>query len=81
MLRNKLFSYDIESVKVDVYHCDFQEKSSLINKEFYNGVIEAIAEYLFYPVEIIAPRICLFSVDFLADAPNNVPLVLRLFIV
>ncbi len=67
MSKNKLFSYDIEDVNVNVYHCNFKEKSSSINKEFYNGVIAAIAEYLYFPVEIIAPRINLFSVEFEYD--------------
>lgn len=62
MTDNMLFTYNIDFLKVNVYHSEFQEKSSLINKEFYNGIIAAIAEYLYYPVEVVAPRIQLFSV-------------------
>ena len=45
MRKNFMFTYNIEDVKVNVYHSDFKEKSSLINNEFYNGIVEAIAEY------------------------------------
>ena len=62
MTDNLLFTYNIDFLKVNVYHCDFHEKSSLTNKEFYNGIIAAIAEYLYYPIEVVAPRIQLFSV-------------------
>lgn len=67
MRENFMFTYNIEDAKVNVYHSDFKEKSSLINNEFYNGIVEAIAEYLFYPYDIIAPRVHLFSVEFEYD--------------
>lgn len=67
MRKDFLFSYMIDCVKVEVCSLDFPEKSSFVNNEFYRGLTEAIAEYLYYPSEIIAPRAQSFKVKFVYD--------------
>lgn len=62
-----LFTYMIDSIKVSVYKHEIQEESSFINKEFFCGVKDAIAKYLYYPYEVIAPRITEIPIEFVYD--------------
>jgi len=64
MRDNFLFTYMVDSIKVSVYKHEIQEESSFINKEFFCGVKDAIAKYLYYPQEVIAPRITKIPIEF-----------------
>ena len=61
MSRKYLFSYmidDYEKYKIDVFLTpERNDKLSFYSEEFYDGIVKAIAEYLFYPYEIIKSRI------------------------
>ena len=67
MRDNFIFTYMIDSIKVSVYKHEIQEESSFINKEFFCGVKDAIAKYLYYPYEVIAPRVTNIPIKFVYD--------------
>ncbi len=51
-----LFSYKIEDAEVEVTPLGMPLRFPMISDMFYEGAAQAIAEYLCYPYEVIAPR-------------------------
>ena len=65
ILKNDLlFQYRINSQKVKIYR---SEPKPVENDSFHKGVVMAIADYLFYPYEVIAPRIETLNISFVYD--------------
>ena len=72
-----LFSYMIDSLKTEVYSLASDECTRVENNGFYLGLTRAVAQYLYYPYDIIAPRARAFKVQFVYDATEAEKIALR----
>ncbi len=63
-----LFSYKIEDAEIEVSALGMPLCYPMINEWFYIGAAQAIAEYLCYPYEVIAPRVARLPIFFQYDA-------------
>ena len=68
MKKETLFSYLIDGVMVEVSPLSMPLYYPMLNDWFYIGAAQAIAEYLCYPYDVIAPRVMrlpiMFNYDF-----------------